>query len=101
LFVALVREVNMPYRINTGLRKGAHPTLQICDASTGSVRVAWEYPREPADLSEEERELFHLRREEVIHDLFRRLFLLTTEQYLKGELDEPPRLGAWRRRGRG
>jgi hypothetical protein len=91
----------MPYRINTGLRKDAHPTLQICDATTGSVRVAWEYPQEPPNLTEEERELFHLRREEAVHDLFRRLFLLTTEQYLKGELDETPRLGAWRRRSQG
>ena len=88
----------MTYRINTGLRNGAQPTLQICDATTGSVRVAWEYPREPAGLSEEERELFQLRREEAVHDLFWRLFLLTTEQYLKGELDTLPRLGAWRRR---
>lgn len=29
-----------------------------------------------------------MRREEAIHELFRRLFLLTTEQYLKGELSE-------------
>ncbi len=91
----------MPYHINTGLRKGTYPTLQICDATTGSVRVAWEYPQEPADLTEEEQELFQLRREEAVHDLFRRLFLLTTEQYLKGELDELPRLGAWRRQRAG
>lgn len=91
----------MAYHINTGLRKGTYPTLQICDATTGSVRVAWEYPQEPADLTDEEQELFQLRREEAVHDLFRRLFLLTTEQYLKGELDELPRLGAWRRQRAG
>ncbi|MCH4565293.1 hypothetical protein MKP05_19520 [Halomonas sp. EGI 63088] len=90
----------MPYRINTGL-KGANPTLQICDASSGSVRVAWEYPRRDPHLSEEELELLQFRREEAIHDLFHRLFLLTTEQYLKGELDEAPALGAWRWRQAG
>ncbi|WP_104203283.1 hypothetical protein [Billgrantia saliphila] len=77
----------MPYRINTAL-KGANPTLQICDATSGSVRLAWEYPRHDPALSEEDRELLQLRREEAIHELFRRLFLLTTEQYLKGELAE-------------
>ncbi|GAA0558134.1 hypothetical protein ACFQH5_07165 [Halomonas salifodinae] len=77
----------MSYRINTGLR-GANPTLQICDASSGSVRLAWEYPRQDPKLSVEDRELLAMRREEAIHELFRRLFLLTTEQYLKGELPE-------------
>ncbi|MDI5933517.1 hypothetical protein [Halomonas kalidii] len=92
----------MPYRINTGL-KDSNPTLQICDASSGSVRVAWEYPRRDPHLSAEELELLQLRREEAIHDLFRRLFLLTTEQYLKGELDAAPApaLGAWRWRHAG
>ncbi|EPC00309.1 hypothetical protein L861_07375 [Litchfieldella anticariensis FP35 = DSM 16096] len=75
----------MPYRINTGL-KGTNPTLQICDASSGAVRLAWEYPRQDPALSEEDRELLTLRREEAIHELFRRLFMLTTEQYLKGEI---------------
>ncbi|GHE21387.1 hypothetical protein [Halomonas urumqiensis] len=89
----------MSYRINTALN-GLNPTLQICDATTGSVRVAWEYPREPADISDEQRDMLAMRREEAIHDLFRRLFLLTTEQYLKGELDSTPALGAWRRHRR-
>lgn len=84
----------MAYHIKTAFR-GSNPTLQICDVSSGSVRMAWEYPREAG--REEDPELAALRREEAIHELFRRLFLLTTEQYLKGELDETPRLGAWRR----
>lgn len=75
----------MAYRINTALR-GTSPALQICDATSGSVRLAWEYPKQEPDLSGEERELLSLRREEAIHELFRQLFLLTTEQYLKGEL---------------
>ncbi|WP_192035582.1 hypothetical protein [Halomonas sp. YLGW01] len=73
----------MPYQIDTRLR-GANPSLQIRDASSGAVRLAWEYPRHMLAESEDE-ELLALRREEAIHELFRRLFLLTTEQYLKGE----------------
>ncbi|MBB3230793.1 hypothetical protein [Halomonas stenophila] len=89
----------MAYHIKTAVR-GANPTLEICDISSGSVRMAWEYPR--ADLAgHEDPELAALRREEAIHELFRRLFLVTTEQYLKGELDAVPRLGAWRRSARG
>ncbi|SDL49008.1 hypothetical protein SAMN05661010_01779 [Modicisalibacter muralis] len=74
----------MAYRIDTVLR-GVNPTLRICDATSGSVRLAWEYPRQEPNVSDEERDLLTLRREEAIHELFRRLFLLTTEQYLKGE----------------
>ena len=81
----------MTYCINTRL-KGANPALQICDAASGSVRLAWEYPRHDPALSEADRELLQLRREEAIHELFRRLFLLTTEQYLKGELDDKGQL---------
>ncbi|SDG46382.1 hypothetical protein SAMN05216571_11476 [Onishia taeanensis] len=73
----------MPYQIDTRL-KGANPSLQIRDSSSGSVRLAWEYPRQAASEGEDE-ELLALKREEAIHELFRRLFLLTTEQYLKGE----------------
>lgn len=83
----------MPYQIDTRL-KGTNPCLQIRDSSSGAVRLAWEYPRhvpvesaaEGAAAGEDE-ELLALRREEAIHELFRRLFLLTTEQYLKGEAD--------------
>lgn len=75
----------MSYHINTRLR-GPNPMLQICDASSGSVRLAWEYPRQDPALSEEERLLLELRRDEAVHELFRRLFMLTTEQYLKGEI---------------
>lgn len=74
----------MPYHIDTAL-KGANPSLRICDATSGSVRLAWEYPHQTPSLSEEDRELMALRREEAIHELFRQLFLLTTEQYLKGD----------------
>ena len=83
----------MSYRIDTALR-GTSPTLRICDTTSGSVRLAWEYPKQESDLSEEERELLTLRREEAIHELFRQLFLLTTEQYLKGEHGDAERLNS-------
>ncbi|MEC9484021.1 MAG: hypothetical protein UMU75_12010 [Halomonas sp.] len=65
-----------------------HPALQILDSSTGSVRLARECPRSDSGLSDEERDLLHLQREQDVHDHFTRLFLLTTEQYLKGALVE-------------
>ena len=74
----------MSYRIKTALH-GANPTLEIFDVSSGSMRMAWEYPKEVGS-EEKDPELASLRREEAIRELFRRLFLLTTEQYLKGEL---------------
>lgn len=77
----------MPYCFSTA-KRGANPSLQICDATSGSVRLAWKYPRQDTCLSEEEWALLQLRREEAIHDLFRRSFLLTSERYLKGELPE-------------
>nr|WP_300312948.1 hypothetical protein [Halomonas sp.] len=76
----------MSYRIKTALH-GANPTLEIFDVSSGSMRMAWEYPN-VADDPDTDPELLTMRREEAIHELFRRLFLLTTEQYLKGELPE-------------
>lgn len=78
----------MTYRINTVLR-GANPTLQILDASSGSVRLAWEYPRTATDAANDDPDLLALEREKAVHQLFCRLFLLTTEQYLKGEIGEP------------
>ncbi|GHC38142.1 hypothetical protein [Aidingimonas halophila] len=79
----------MSYQIETRLN-GSNPVVQICDASSGSVRLAWEYPRELPDLTAEDEAMLALRREEAVHELFRRLFLLTTEQYLKGEVTEIP-----------
>ncbi|GAB2786356.1 hypothetical protein GCM10027040_10540 [Halomonas shantousis] len=78
----------MTYRINTGL-KGTNPTLQIFDATSGSVRLAWEYPKHDPTLADEDPDLLAERREAAIHQLFCRLFLLTTEQYLKGEITPP------------
>ncbi|MGQ4880513.1 hypothetical protein ACOJCM_18275 [Billgrantia sp. LNSP4103-1] len=77
----------MPYRIPSP-RRGANPTLQVCDATASSVRLACQSLNPNPSLSEEERELLQLRREEVAHDLFRRLFLRTSERYLKGELPD-------------
>ncbi|MCG6658864.1 hypothetical protein HOP52_13975 [Halomonas campisalis] len=77
----------MTYCANTRF-KGASPALQVCDATSGSVRLAWQSPRPDSALSEADQALLQLRRDEALHELFRRLFLRTTEQYLKGELDE-------------
>lgn len=77
----------MSYRVNTAYR-GVNSSLQICDATSGSVRLAWKYPRQDTCLSEEEWALLQLRREEAIHDLFRRSFMLISERYLKGGLPE-------------
>lgn len=66
--------------------------LQVCDVSAGSVRLARQLPRPGDTLSEADRQLLQLRREEAIHALFRRLFLRTSEQYLKGQLDEKGQL---------
>ncbi|MBB3140508.1 hypothetical protein [Halomonas organivorans] len=82
----------MAYHIQAASR-GATPTLQICDVSACSVRMAWE----PCVASgDEDPDLAELRRDEAIAEHLRS-FLRTTERYLKGELDEAPKLGAWRR----
>ncbi|SDM83162.1 hypothetical protein SAMN05192555_12113 [Franzmannia pantelleriensis] len=65
--------------------KGPTLSLQVCDATSGSVRLAWRHPRQ-APLSEEDQILLALKREEAVHDLVRRHFLLTTERYLKSDL---------------
>ncbi len=75
--------------------RGSNPTLQICDVSSGSVRMAWEHPRDVS--GDEDPELAAIRRDEAIAEHLRR-FLRTTERYLKAELNDMPRLGAWRRR---
>ncbi|WP_136247103.1 hypothetical protein [Halomonas borealis] len=84
----------MAHHIRAAFR-GAAPVLQICDVSAGSVRMAWAYSHESPD--DEDPALATFRREEAIAAHLRR-FLRTTEEYFKGELEEPPRLGAWRRR---
>lgn len=77
----------MPNRFNAAARN-SRPALQIFDATSGSVRLAREYPRHDSCYTQEELELLQLNREEARHDLFRRSFLLTSERYLKSELAE-------------
>lgn len=84
----------MAYHIRAASR-GTTPSLQICDVSACSVRMAWQ-PCVASGKEEGEAELDALRRDEAIAEHLRR-FLRTTERYLKGELDGIPRLGAWRR----
>ncbi|MDN5849976.1 MAG: hypothetical protein L0H63_10130 [Nitrococcus sp.] len=77
----------MHYRIDAFLVHG-NPRLQIKEAASGSVRLVWDLPKSPAaGLGDSERELAQsLATEEALHKLFRSLFLLTTSQYLNGQL---------------
>jgi hypothetical protein len=67
----------------------------IGDVSSGAVRVAWVCPC-GAEIGGEDPDLARLCREEAIQ----RQFLRTSEQYLKGEINHMPLLGAWRRKRR-
>ncbi len=70
----------MSYQIDARLN-GANPRLEVSDANSGAVRLIWEYPRAAAD----EGEAKELEREAAIEELFRRLFLLTTQDYLRSQ----------------
>lgn len=68
----------MSYRIQAHLN-GRNPRLEVHDADSGAVRLVWEYRRSEADAPEH-----GLAQELAVDELFRRLFLLTTEDYLRG-----------------
>lgn len=68
--------------------KGLNPTVQVFDATQGSIRMARLPSRKLPAMSEEEQELASLHGEEAIHDRFRKLFMLISEQYLKSELKD-------------
>lgn len=78
----------MTHHTRTAFR-GMAPTPQVCDVSAGSIRMAWACPK-TAPAGDEDPDLAALRREEALHELFQRLFMRTTERYLKGELDARP-----------
>jgi hypothetical protein len=71
----------MSYQIEAGCREG-HSYLRLRDTGSGSVRLAWEYPAAVAPAAEDSELARALAAEEAIQSLFKRLFLLTTEQYL-------------------
>lgn len=77
----------MRYRIDAFLVHG-NPRLQLKDAESGTVRLVWDYPKpHAAERGASEQEFAHsLATEEALHKLFRKLFLLTTAQYLNGQL---------------
>lgn len=77
----------MPYRNEVYMVHGT-PRLQIDDAEFGTVRLVWDYPKPPAaGVGGSVRELAQsLATEEALHQLFRKLFLSTTAQYLNGQL---------------
>ncbi|MBZ0331913.1 hypothetical protein KZO25_16470 [Halomonas sp. ANAO-440] len=77
----------MPYPIPSPL-KGINTNLHIMDATSVAVRLGRESPRQASPVSDEEEALRSLRHEVTIQELLRRRFLRTTEQYLKGELDD-------------
>lgn len=78
----------MHYRIDAYLVQG-NPRLQIKEAESDAVRLVWDYPKFPATGVESEREFAQsLATEEALHKLFRRLFLLTTAQYLNSQLKD-------------
>lgn len=74
----------MHYQIEAYLLNG-NPRLQIKEAESGAVRLVWDHPQGLGGESEPARELAT---EEALHELFRRLFLLTTAQYLNGQLED-------------
>lgn len=65
--------------------KGRVAPLQVCDISSGSVRMAWLRPSGDS-AGEEDPDLALLRREEALHKLLLRRFMHISERYLKGEL---------------
>lgn len=78
----------MHYRIEAYLVDG-NPRLQIKEAESEAVRLVWDCPQCPDEERGSERELGQsLETEEALHKLFRKLFLLTTAQYLSGQMED-------------
>ncbi|PWG62487.1 hypothetical protein [Sediminicurvatus halobius] len=71
----------MSYRIAASLHRG-NPRLEVVDAHSGRLRLAWEYPKARRRHAGDGADA-------AVEELFRRLFLLTTEDYLRGDM--PPR----------
>lgn len=63
----------MSYRLQARLN-GRNPRLEVHDADSGAVRLVWEHRRSETDPTAQEL---------AIDELFRRLFLLTTEDRLR------------------
>lgn len=68
---------------------------EVCDATSGSVRIVWVGPC-GMQLQSADQDLQMLCRQEAIQHRF----LRTAERFLQGEHDAMPLLGAWRRRQR-
>ena len=67
----------MSYHIEARLN-GRNPRLEVHDAESGAVRLLWEYPKAEADATSAQ-----LAGDSAIDELFRKLFLLTTEAHLR------------------
>lgn len=74
----------MSYDIDAHIRNG-RPNLRIRDASTGSVRLTWDCPAAGKDAASDAEMLQRLALEEAVHDLFKKLFLMTSARYLREE----------------
>lgn len=67
------KEENMSYEIDAWLEEG-EPQLQIIDADSGCLRLAWRYPKSEVDESDPRQYLSQL----AIKELFQKLFLLAS-----------------------
>lgn len=80
----------MPYQVIAQLND-RNPVLQIRDVASNRVCLRWEYQKLPQSRQEYNEAAVAADDDggdDALHDLFRQLFLLTTEQYLRGELTD-------------
>jgi hypothetical protein len=79
----------MPYQVIAQLND-RNPVLQIRDVASNRVCLRWEYQKQPQSARghNEAAVAPDDDGDDPLHDLFRQLFLLTTEQYLRGELTD-------------
>ena len=78
----------MHYQIEAYLVRG-NPRLRIKEAESGAVRLVWDSPkRSKVEIGPEQALAQSLAAEEALQKLFRSLFLLTTAQYLNGQLKD-------------
>ncbi|MBZ9558378.1 MULTISPECIES: hypothetical protein [unclassified Modicisalibacter] len=69
-------------------QRHADPNPQVLGASDVSVRMVRESQLSACAAASDDLERWELARQEAVQRLRRRLFLLTSERYLKGEIGE-------------
>lgn len=75
----------MSYDIDAWLENG-EPRLQIIDADSGAVRLAWGYRKQEIDESDMNLYLERL----AVKDLFQKLFLLSSLRNIKPQKNPKP-----------